>query len=205
MTDMPLLQGSWARAWHNLSLSPPSGLFERLLAAYDEPHRHYHSRQHLTECLGHFEDNLSLATAPGEVELALWFHDAIYDLRGKNNEQRSADWALQALDSVGAAGDVQRRVYRLIMATRHDEEPTDADQRLLVDIDLAILGSSGARFREYDAQVREEYRWVPALIYRIERRRVLRRFLARPALYHTEAFRARYEQRARQNLLAALA
>jgi predicted metal-dependent HD superfamily phosphohydrolase len=143
---------------------------------------------------------LGLARHPGEVELALWFHDAVYDPKGQDNEARSADWATEALAQTGASGEVQQRVRALIMATCHDAEPDGDDARLLVDIDLAILGAEPPRFAEYDQQVRAEYRWVPGWLYRRKRKEVLAGFLARPAIYGTERFRERLEARARENL-----
>ena len=202
--DERLPERSWQRAWMALGLHAPEGLLRRLLNAWGEPQRHYHSLQHLRECLALLEPALDLAEHPGEVELALWFHDAFYDPQGKANEARSADWACEALASAGAGAEVQQRVRALIMATCHDAEPTDPDARLLVDIDLAILGADPARFAEYDAQVREEYRWVPGWLYRRKRREVLAGFLARDAIFGTERFRAQFEGRARENLCAAV-
>ena len=200
-TDEALLSRSWQRACATLDLRAPDGLMQRLLTAWAEPQRHYHTTQHLCECLALLEPALDLATHPGEVELALWFHDAVYDPKGKDNEARSADWATQSLAQAGADAAVQQRVRALIMATAHDAEPTDPDARMLVDIDLAILGAEPVRFAEYDTQVRAEYRWVPGLIYRGKRRAVLAGFLARPAIYGTERFRALFEARARENLI----
>lgn len=176
---------------------------QRLLDAWAEPQRHYHSQQHLRECLALLEPALDLAQHPGEVELALWFHDAIYDPQGKGNEARSADWAIDALAQAGASQEVQQRVRALIMATCHDADPEGGDARLLVDIDLAILGADPARFAEYDAQVRAEYRWVPGWLYRRKRKEVLAGFLNRQAIYGTGRFRDRLEGRARENLREA--
>ena len=99
---------------------------------------------------------------------------------------------------------MQERVRALIMATCHDAVPVEHDARLLVDIDLAILGTEPARFAEYDAQVREEYGWVPGLIYRAKRREVLAGFLNRPAIFDTGWFRERFEVQARGNLVRAI-
>lgn len=203
-TEAALLARSWQRAWATLGLPAPDGLMQRLLTAWAEPQRHYHTTQHLRECLSLLEPALDLALHPGEVELALWFHDAVYDPKGKDNEARSADWACQALAQAGADAAVQQRVRALIMATCHDAEPVDADARLLVDIDLAILGAAPARFAEYEAQVRAEYRWVPSWLYRRKRNEVLAGFLKRPAIYGTERFRERFEGRARENLGTAV-
>jgi predicted metal-dependent HD superfamily phosphohydrolase len=203
LIDQGLPQRSWQRAWASLGLSAPEGLIQPLMDAWAEPQRHYHSLQHLRECLALLEPALDLAQHPGEVELALWFHDAVYDPQGTGNEGRSADWAVEALALAGAGSEVQERVRALIMSTCHDAEPEDDDARLLVDIDLAILGADPARFTEYDTQVREEYRWVPDLVYRTRRREVLAGFLARPAIYGTGRFRERFEAQARENLRRA--
>lgn len=194
------LEASWSRAWRNLQLQPPTELFSRLVAAYGESHRRYHTEQHLSECLGHFSEALDCATQPGEVEIALWFHDAIYDLRGKDNEERSADWAGRALEQAGADDALRRRVRALIMATRHEALPCGKDEQLLVDVDLAILGAAPERFEEYGRQVRAEYSWVPGFIYRSKRKEILRSFLARESIYSTDHFKARYEAQARANL-----
>ncbi|HEY9096905.1 MAG TPA: N-methyl-D-aspartate receptor NMDAR2C subunit [Hydrogenophaga sp.] len=199
-TDQDLSVRSWQRAWAALGLHAPQGLLQRVLDAWAEPQRRYHTTLHLHECLALLEPALDLAEHPGEVELALWFHDAVYEPQGKENEALSADWACEALAQAGAGEAVQQRVRALIMATCHDAEPADRDARLLVDIDLAILGADPPRFAEYDAQVRDEYRWVPGWLYRRKRKQVLAGFLARPEIYGTERFRARFEQRARENL-----
>ncbi|MGP0171641.1 HD domain-containing protein [Pseudomonas sp. NCHU5208] len=201
---MNLLASSWANAWSDLGVQPPPGLFEQLVRAYEEPQRHYHSLQHLRECLAHFEQARHLAQQPGEVAIALWFHDAIYDVRGKDNERRSANWAIETLAAAQADQATLARVERLIMATRHDATPSAADEQLLVDIDLAILGATPERFAEYDAQVRAEYAWVPGWVYRMKRRSVLKAFLARPRLYCTQHFRQLYEAQARINLAGAI-
>ncbi len=197
------LELSWNRAWSELSLEAPGGLFERLIAAYRAPHRSYHALQHLQECIAHFSEVPALAVRPGEVEIALWFHDAIYDPRSGDNELLSANLASEELSAAGAPRECQTHVHELIMATRHEAKPSEADQQLLVDIDLAILGASPARFNEYDNQVRLEYSWVPGFLYRMKRREVLKGFLSREHIYCTEYFRERYEQQARANLRAA--
>jgi predicted metal-dependent HD superfamily phosphohydrolase len=202
---MPDLKETWRLAWADLELQAPAGLYEALVAAYEEPQRHYHSLQHLAECLVHFDQARHLVHRPGEVALALWFHDAVYDVQGKSNEQQSADWAVRVLTAAGAGEASQARVSQLIMATRHQAEVHEPDQQLLVDIDLSILGATPERFAEYDRQVRAEYSWVPGLIYRVKRKAVLKSFLDREHIYNTLYFRERFEARARSNLAAACA
>ena len=105
----------------------------------------------------------------------------------------------------GLPADVAGRVRTLVMATRHEGEPQDDDARLLVDVDLAILGADPQRFDESDQQIRAEYAHVPEDEFRAGRRRVLNGFLARPRMYSTEYFHSAFEQRARDNLARALA
>ena len=171
-------------------------LYQDLAARYREPHRRYHTLQHLEECFARFDELTALAEHPRDVELAIWFHDAIYDTRRTDNEARSAAWARSI------AGE---RVANLVMATRHETLPQSADEKALVDVDLWILAARRERFDEYEAQVREEYGWVPAFVYRRKRREVLEGIAARPAIYSTAAFVERYEAQARENLARSLA
>lgn len=199
------LTSSRQRAWTQLAGAASEPLRRQLLAAWSEPQRHYHTLQHLGECLAHFDAAQALAPHPGEVCLALWFHDAVYAPTRHDNEQRSADWARESVLQAGGATAAADRVHALVMATRHDAAPSDADAQLLVDIDLAILGAPRERFDEYEQQVGLEYAHVPAADRRVGRSRVLRGFLERPAIYSTPFFRARLEAAARENLAYSLA
>ena len=199
------LETSWRDAWRALRLSAPDGVLPALLARRAEPHRKYHSPQHLRECLALFDAHRALAGHPGEVAIGLWFHDAIYDTSRHDNEAASADWARRVLRDAGAAGKAPGRVEALILATRHSQVPATADEGLLVDIDLAILGAEPGRFDEYERQIRDEYDSVAPEVFRDKRARILRGFLARPALFATAAMRERFEAPARANLARAIA
>jgi len=198
---------SWQRLWGELGATVVNGgLMNQLVAAYSEQHRHYHTLQHLRECLAHFEAAGSLARRPAEVELALWFHDAVYDPVRDDNEERSAAWARASVLAAGCEAEVAQRVAALVLATKgHRAEGDDADTALLLDIDLAILGTSYGRFGEYGRQIRAEYAHVDEAAFRAGRRRVLESFLQRPRIYLTEAFHDALEPRARENLQRALA
>ena len=199
------LETRWLDAWQALRLPAPDGLLPRLLARWSEPHRKYHTPQHLRECLALFHAHRGLAEHPGEVAIALWFHDAIYDTSRHDNEAASADWARRVLCDAGAAGDVVARVEALILATRHRQVPATADEGLLVDIDLAVLGAGRSRFDEYERQIREEYGFVPEDVFRDKRAEILRGFVARPFLFTTARMRDRFEAPARDNLARAIA
>jgi predicted metal-dependent HD superfamily phosphohydrolase len=202
---MNALETSWHDAWRDLRLPPPDGVLDALLARWAEPHRRYHTTQHLRECLALCGAHRGDAAHPGEVAVALWFHDAIYDTARHDNEAASADWARRVLREAGAADDVVARVQALVLATRHSQVPATPDEGLLVDIDLAILGAEPARFDEYERQIRDEYGFVPEDVFRAKRAAILRGFLERPALFSTAALGARFEARARVNLARAIA
>lgn len=197
---------SWRRLWGELGAhSVDGGLFNQLVGAYSQRHRHYHTLQHLRECLANLDAAASLAQRPAEVELALWFHDAVYEPQRQDNEEQSAAWARRSALAAGCAQDIAARVEALVLATRaHDAAIADADTRLLVDIDLAILGAAPARFAEYERQVRAEYAHLPDSAFRAGRRAVLERFQARERIYSTDAYHAALERRARDNIANSL-
>ncbi|MEJ8856689.1 N-methyl-D-aspartate receptor NMDAR2C subunit [Variovorax robiniae] len=206
MDDL-VLHRFWSDALARVGIAetPFTGqLFTELCAHYREAHRGYHTMQHLAECLSLLQLHIAEAEHPGEVALALWFHDAIYDVPGHDNEERSADWARDALIAAGLSKDAAQRVHALVMATRHSAIPEGRDACLLVDVDLAILGAPAERFAEYERQIRVEYAHVPPEVFEPRRRAILSQFLAREPLFQTPAIRAAREAQARVNLQAAI-
>lgn len=203
---MQVYSTNWQRAWAGIGASGDgTAVHSALLEKYAEPHRAYHSLQHLDEVLSAFEPVCDLAKKPAEVELALWFHDAIYDVYRHDNEVRSAEWACGVLAAGGAATACVDRVRQLILATQHTAAPQTPDECLLVDIDLGILGADPDRFAEYERQIRLEYGFVPEPLFKQKRRAILLSFLARERIYNTAYFQAALEPRARQNLSGAMA
>lgn len=195
----------WAAMWRALgATTPPPGVFEAVMQHWREPHRRYHTVEHLQECLTAFDGAATLALRPGEVELAIWFHDAIHDIGVDTNELKSAYLAERAMTAAACDRDTIGRVRSLILATRHHAQPETADEALLIDIDLSILGSATARFDRYDADIREEYHAIPWSKYVAGRRQVLRGFLERPRLYLTGHFHDRLAAPAHANLSRAL-
>jgi predicted metal-dependent HD superfamily phosphohydrolase len=195
----------WQQMWHQLgSDAPADGLLTELLHRYAEPQRTYHTLQHLDECFAHFDRVRAEAEHEAELELALWFHDAVYDVRGHNNELNSANWARAELLRAGAAQDCAGRVHALVMATCHNAALVTRDAQILVDVDLSILGAPTGRFDEYETQVRAEYAWVPEPVYRSQRASILQAFLDRDSIYNTRYFRAHCEDQARENLVRSI-
>jgi predicted metal-dependent HD superfamily phosphohydrolase len=184
-------------------------LKRELFALYQVEGRHYHNLAHIEAMLAlaiHYQASLH---DPEAVEAAIWFHDAIYDSRAKDNEAKSAALAEKKLAS---RTDPQRlgRVTAMIIATathelpHFDDENAVRDAALFLDMDLAILGATHDAFDAYEQAVRREYGWVEEPMWRAGRGAVLKNFLARPHIFHTEEFRQRFEPQARQNMARSL-
>ena len=85
MSEAKASLARWQGLWQQLGASTSNDeLFFKLVKCYSEPHRKYHTMQHLNECFTHLEIVRSIAERSGEVELALWFHDAIYNTPNYN-------------------------------------------------------------------------------------------------------------------------
>ncbi|HEY9661705.1 MAG TPA: hypothetical protein V6C65_24885 [Allocoleopsis sp.] len=182
-----------------------SSMLSSLMEAYAQPHRAYHTLVHLQDCLQQFDRVRNQTEQPDEVEMALWFHDAVYMPQAGNNEEQSATWATEGLLTSGVDADRVSRMASLILDTRHDRPPATQDCKILLDVDLSILGREPAEFAAYERQIRTEYHWVAEEAYCTKRAAILESFLARPAIYQTEFFRSRLETQARENLTQSIA
>lgn len=203
---MPVIE-QWFLTWAQFSVEKSDllmDLYRELISSCQASHRSYHNEQHLDECFACFKDVRAESRHPAEIEMAIWFHDAIYDSRRKDNEELSADWAQRETLRFGVSRESAERIHSLILATKHQSAPVTQDSKILVDVDLAILGSEPGRFDQYEKQVREEYSWVPGFLFRRKRRQLLEELLGRQSIYSTALFRERYEQRARDNLRRSL-
>ncbi len=189
---------------NRLSISQNLDVYQALCEKYSQPHRYYHNKQHVSHCIALLDQYTGLSEKPDEVEIALWFHDAIYNPLANDNERQSAEWAAQFLNDNGFGQCGASRVYELIIATIHDTAPVNPDTRLLVDIDLSILGADARTYQEFEQNIRREYRWVPSLLFKKARRKILQSFLDRPSIYSTVQFQVAFGELARANILAAI-
>ena len=93
----------WDSAWGKLGVQPPGpAVRDAVIAAYRSPDRAYHTLQHLGECFDRLDEAGDLMERAGELLVALWFHDAVYDTRRDDNEAASAAWAARVLREQGA-------------------------------------------------------------------------------------------------------
>ena len=194
----------WFGLMKSFAFEPNEKTFIELKRHYDQKNRHYHNQNHIDATLKQLDNARSLAENIKEIELALWFHDAIYKSLSSSNEADSGDWAVRFLESNGAPADMCSRVFDLIMATAHNTAASTSDQNLIIDVDLTILGSSPDDYRKFERNVRKEYRMVPGFLFRKTRKQILSTFIERDRIYHHEHFHSRFENRARTNLHDAI-
>lgn len=198
-----------ARRWHDLAArlgieaQAARPVLAELLALYGPAGRHYHTFGHIADLLQHLDAHGRDVADRDAVELAIFFHDAIYDPARSDNEAASAALAGKRLTTLNLPVGIVAKVERYILATRHDAGgwlPGDADLALLLDLDLAVLGAERSVYAAYAQAIRREYGMYPDDAYRAGRKRVLSAFLGRPKIYGTPTLQALWEAPARDNL-----
>ena len=182
-------QNRWLELWEKLGFQgDPVSVYSKLDRHYTEPQRAYHNFSHIYDCLCEFDSAKQLAASSESIEMAIWFHDVIYDVRAKDNEEQSAGLARTTILSAKLPEDFANEVSQLILETKHIKPPHNADGALLVDIDLAILGQSRERFEEYERQIRQEYDWVEAKAFAEGRSAILKSFFKASRHLYYESF-----------------
>lgn len=172
--------------------------FLQLIAAYFSPDRHYHTVNHLHHVLCTIEQ--LDPTHSLTVNLAAWFHDAVYNTRAQDNEEKSAELAEEILQSLQIDSETIAQVCRLILSTK-THQAFDSESEILLDADLAILSADPIRYQSYAAAIRQEYAWVTEKDYRTGRSRILETFLQRDRIYYSPTLQ---EETARENLRSEL-
>lgn len=191
--------------WTRLVPGHP-GVGEDLLNRYGDPARHYHGIDHLETVLDAVGVLSEEADRPRLVLLAAWYHDAVYDVRRDDNEERSAQLAEQTLACTDEDPLRIGEVARLVRLTeRHDPADGDADGAVLSDADLSVLASDGLAYAAYASAVRAEYSHVSDEDFKAGRAAILEQLLSSASLYRTGLGRSRWEAAARRNLSHELA
>lgn len=178
-------------------------MFARIYAAYSGNSRHYHNVEHLADCLREV-DRLPATCSRDLVELALWYHDAVYDAGAPGSEHRSAEWLATDAEALGFGEGLARSAAALVEATVHRAGPSASDEAALVaDIDLSVLGRDELRFMYFEYGIGEEFRAMRTTLFLLGRGRFLAGVLENP-IYRTASFRDRFEVKARANISALL-
>ena len=194
----------WNTLCLRLDLSADGGTYNELITAHAEPHRAYHTLDHIAACLDHLDDVQESVDHVEEVEMALWFHDAVYEPFSHSNEEDSAEWAADWLQDRGASKAVTARIADHILETKSHKKSKSLDGQFMMDIDLSILGTRPDIYDAFELNIRREYKRVPSFIFKKKRKEILEGFLARDEIYTTPYFKQKLETSARVNLLRAI-
>ncbi|MBH8556026.1 hypothetical protein I8751_27525 [Nostocaceae cyanobacterium CENA357] len=179
--------------------------FAQLVEAYSTTGRYYHTLQHIHYVLNKIQTLQANTPNLPAVQLAAWFHDAIYDTRALDNEEKSAEYACKLMNNLEIPISYITTVNRLILNTKyHKATADDIDSHILLDADLAILAADSVDYQEYANAIRQEYAWVPETDYVMGRKQVLEKFLQRQYIYFTPLMFEVAEQSARANLQAEI-
>jgi predicted metal-dependent HD superfamily phosphohydrolase len=184
------------------STGAPLSVFEEILTKYQEPWRYYHTLEHLRSGFEVLDRYLKAKTT-GQIELAFWYHDFEYDPKSTDNENKSAEAASERVTKILQFPlTFAIEVGRLILATKHTTTPSTESAKVLLDMDLSILGEVPEVFDQYELNIRREYPefMVPKEIFRETRREILKQMLRDP-FYNTPEMRSSpYESRVGSNI-----
>lgn len=180
-------------------------LWEEIESQYSTKNRHYHT-------LGHIQFMVELARKHQEIVsdmetllFSTYYHDIIYKALRKDNEEKSAQLAQIRLHQLGVPSQRINKCAHQILATKHHQSNNDNDTKIFLDLDLAILGSSSQDYKNYSRQIRKEFSFYPNFIYRLGRKKVLKYFLNKEYIYHTNEFRKSFEEQSIKNIENELA
>lgn len=190
----------WLALMYRLSIGDNIDTYDELVEAYSHSDRHYHNLDHISDMLELLDKHMGKIERPSLMELAIWFHDGIYEIPSYFNEYQSSMWALRFMRNNGMGLDKGILVHEMIMATTHKIPCESNDSKIIADIDLSPLGASWEVFTENAWNIRKEYIKVPDSIFNPAREELHIDFLNWENLYYTDIFRLNYEHNARVNL-----
>lgn len=198
------LESSWYELLRNVNIGnfqyhPAAETYKLITRAYCDVRRYYHNLNHISDVLQSIQLLHKYGQDLTSLKFAAWFHDIVYNPKWGNNEAKSAKFTRVCLQKLSIDETIIHRVSELILLTqRHQVDSNDIDGQILLDADLAILGSDWSKYRLYAQNIRREYSWVSDDNYILARKAILEKFLARPQIYF---FLKELEVTARQNML----
>jgi len=175
-------------------------LWNEIKKKYTGRKRHYHNLTHLEALINQLTECRSIINDWETILFSVFYHDIIYNVLKKDNEEKSAELAVKRLSQIRFPLKRIEQCEQQILATKAHTRRDNSDTNLFTDADLSILGQPESTYREYCLQIRKEYSIYPDLIYKPGRKKVVEHFLQMPRIFKTDFFFDKYEQQTRQNL-----
>jgi predicted metal-dependent HD superfamily phosphohydrolase len=191
--------------WRRCGAKSEADIFYKdIQKSYSEPHRFYHTLNHIDYCLKQLDSFFGNTGDSNIVEFALWYHDFVYNPLSNNNEEESANAATLVCHESEMSVSFTNKVHELILITKHSKEPSDFLQKVIIDIDLSILGSNLKSYDSFETNIRKEYSPVNDRDFLMGRTNILKGFLNRPRIFYTDFFFGKYHEAARNNLMRTI-
>lgn len=175
-------------------------LWNEIEKKYSSRKRHYHNLEHLVALINQLNECRNKINDWDVLLFSVFYHDAVYNVLKSDNEERSAELAVQRLLQIQFPFDKINLVREQVLATKSHAISSNADTNFFTDADLSILGQSPAVYEQYCRQIRKEYSIYPDIIYKPGRKKVILHFLEMERIFKTEYFFSKYEMQARENL-----
>ena len=166
--------------------------------AYSKKSRHYHNLAHIKDMIASFDNYHNQLDNPNEILFSIFYHDVVYSASKKDNELKSAEYALSILPENTTIN--KQLVFDAICATQQHQHNEVEDINWLIDFDLKILARDWDDYQIYFEQIRKEYSIYPDFLYKPGRAKALKHFLENEFIFQTEEFRKLYEEKARNNI-----
>lgn len=202
------LESSWNKLVEEAGLEGPKAkaTFDDLITRYSEDQRAYHNLTHIDALLHMADEHADEIEDRIAVGFAIWFHDAIYEVDGKtDNEGLSAELARATLIDMGASEQLADRVSDLVKMTKtHAPKFNDTDAAIFLDFDMSILAEEPAEYQAYAANIRKEYGWVPDEMYNQHRAEFLETTLQSGPIFKSSLFGGVEEAAAKANMAKEL-
>ena len=181
----------------------PDKVFDQISAYYSQAHRFYHTLEHIRFCLELLDQFKGVVDDFDALEWAIWFHDLVYNIPGPDNEARSAEFAMQTARYADLDEDFALRVGRYIMITKGHKVGKKAplEEKIVCDIDLAILGQASEVYDQYERNIWREFGTVyPRQAYCKGRSSFLDEIGRSKKIFLTPLFKKRFDCAAKANL-----
>lgn len=175
-------------------------LWNEIEKSYSHKKRYYHNLSHIKSLIEELKKQQHLINNCDVVLFSVFYHDIVYNVLKKDNEEKSAETAIRVLRKIKFPDGLAEQCHKQIIATKVHEPSGDNDTDLFTDADLSILGQERSVYEKYCQQIRKEYSVYPDIIYKPGRRKVIAHFLQMGRIFKTDAFYQQYEQQAKENL-----
>ncbi len=204
ITNLHWLTEVWEIMTEQLGIpkSDANRIFQIILDKHNEPHREYHNLSHIYSMLMMAEEFYDFIEHSHLFDLSIWFHDIIYDASLQDNEMQSAELAIELLQPFLPEHFLTHLKEMIVSTKTHSPLLPHHDNKLFLDLDLAILATESKVYDAYAKAIRKEYSIFPDELYYAGRKHVLNGFLEKDNIYFTTFFQERFEKTAKKNIEA---